>query len=367
MRNNIKSIDLARHGMLASGVSPTVSCTASCDAAAHSVFSGTAGLKNDPCARRQNTAFTLLEVILAMALTALVLMVLNMAVDLHLRLLDSGRTKVEEARLAREILRIIARDLRGAVPYNSNNTNKNSSDTSASSTGSNTSSTSTSLTQTSTNSSSQSTSATDGTDTTDTEDRTSDLTDAAPQSAPGLYGNAYQLQVDVSRLSRVDQYVAVANQFDGMINADQVSDVKNISYFVINNGTAPALPAANGTTTQSGLIRREIGRASGVFAAQQGQLSTTTDNPEPFAPEVESIQFQYSDGTQWLDAWDSVSYGSLPVAVEITIAITPQHPRDIANPQADIYRMLVSIPTAKSTAAQTTSTSTSTSTSTTSQ
>ena len=70
---------------------------------------------------RKNHAFTLIEIILSLGLSVLVLMAVGMAINLHLRLLDSGRTKVEEAQLARAILRNIAQDLRNAVPYNAAN------------------------------------------------------------------------------------------------------------------------------------------------------------------------------------------------------------------------------------------------------
>jgi hypothetical protein len=133
-----------------------------------------------------------------------------------------------------------------------------------------------------------------------------------------------------------------------------VSDVKNVSYFVINNGaSAPA--AINGTDAPTGLVRREISRAAGVYAAQQaGLTSATSDNLTPLAPEVMEIDFQYTDGTQWLDTWDTVSYGGLPVAVQVSIIIAPLHPVN-ANAQPSTYRLLVGIPAAKPAASQSTS------------
>ncbi len=70
-----------------------------------------------PIAKRKPGGFTLLEVVLALALAALVLYTLTLAVGLHLRMADAGRTDVEEAALARALLRRIADDLRGAVRY----------------------------------------------------------------------------------------------------------------------------------------------------------------------------------------------------------------------------------------------------------
>ena len=62
---------------------------------------------------------TLLEVMLALALTAVVLAAISMAIDLHLRMLDSRRGTVERIQLARAVLQIIANDLRATVQQNS--------------------------------------------------------------------------------------------------------------------------------------------------------------------------------------------------------------------------------------------------------
>jgi hypothetical protein len=379
-------------------------------------------MRNNP----KHSAFTLLEVILALGLSTLVLMLLGMAINLHLRLLDSGRTKVEEAQLARAILRIIAQDLRSAVPYNSGKASgKSSSGSSGSSnqmgtssqyspsfstkpsitlltaaigisltgavgqsnqggnsgkgggtaagggtgaaggtgagggTGKGTATSADSGTGAGSGTGAAGSNGTSSTDTTDSEDRTSDVADAAVQSVPGLYGNANQLQVDISRLPRADQYIAISNQSNsGSTNADLVSDVKNVTYYVINNGVTPTPGSTGGATALCGLVRREMGRASGIYAAQQtGQLPAASDTLEPIAPEVQEINFLYSDGAQWLDTWDSVSNAGLPVAVQVSIVVAPQHNRNNSNLQANTYRLTVSIPAAKPAASQTTSTS----------
>ena len=61
--------------------------------------------------RPRRAAFTLIEVILATGLATLLLAALWSALSLHLRAFDSGRTQVEEAQLARALLREIAHDL----------------------------------------------------------------------------------------------------------------------------------------------------------------------------------------------------------------------------------------------------------------
>ena len=60
---------------------------------------------------------TLLELILALALSVLVMMAIGMAIDIHYRMFDVRRTSIEETHVARAVLRSIADDLRTAVQY----------------------------------------------------------------------------------------------------------------------------------------------------------------------------------------------------------------------------------------------------------
>lgn len=60
--------------------------------------------------------FTLLEVLLALALTVVVLGLLGMAVDVHLRVTDASLNGVEESQWAKLLLRQMADDLRRAIP-----------------------------------------------------------------------------------------------------------------------------------------------------------------------------------------------------------------------------------------------------------
>jgi prepilin-type N-terminal cleavage/methylation domain-containing protein len=66
--------------------------------------------------RTARKGFTLLEVILALALATAVMAVLTSTVTVQLRLYQRGGAAVEEARLARALLRRIADDLCAAVP-----------------------------------------------------------------------------------------------------------------------------------------------------------------------------------------------------------------------------------------------------------
>ena len=70
--------------------------------------------KDSKCNR---SAYTLLEVILALALTIVILGLIGMAMHIHLGVADKSRGQVEEAQLARTLLQHIADDIRNSVPF----------------------------------------------------------------------------------------------------------------------------------------------------------------------------------------------------------------------------------------------------------
>ncbi len=289
--------------------------------------------------------FTLLEVILSLALAALVFVALAMAIDIHLRVADVGRTKVEEAQLARTLLVKIADDIRGAVRYQPMDAESLLSEL-------------TDMAE-----------LPDGAEELagqmgvdlpdmDDEDRTSDLSEADSIPAmPGLYGNQHQLQVDISRLPRLDQFEQELATATGSSVTDRLSDVKTVAYYVTRQADLQE---------QGGLVRRELDRAVTAWAEEQGTLVDMELehqlSGEPLAPEVAAIEFRYFDGGQWHEEWDSVERGGLPLAVEIGIALLPPQHRDTwfasepsdedafeENEELHVYRLIVHLPLAEDT------------------
>lgn len=151
---------------------------------------------------------------------------------------------------------------------------------------------------------------------------------ALPTSAPGLFGNNSELQLDVSRLPRLEQYQKLLGGAGSV--TDVPSDLKTVAYYV--RGPAAAPPdtgfAPQGTLTASdsmraGLVRRELDRAVSQYANEQGRMEQLNQQGELIAPEVVGLQFRYFDGSQWLEFWDSQQIQGLPLAVEVTVAIQP--------------------------------------------
>jgi hypothetical protein len=331
---------------------------------------------------------------LALGLSLIVIAAIGVSIDMYLRLFDSSRTNVEESQLARAVLRRMADDIRGTVLYNPVDVSKLvsqvSSSTSGSSGASGTTSGAAGVTGSTSQSSSASTGSTSSPSTTDTSqasgattdtsatgttavDDTTDLSSTGPQTVPGLYGNSTQLQIDVSRLPRLDQYLlsgdqnnaSTTTQTAGSTPSDHLSDVKNVVYYVFGDTGSLAMGAGTGMQTGCGLVRRDMDRAAALFSSQSGQDLNLDSAAAVIAPEVESIQFAYYDGTNqvWVDSWDSSQNGNggLPLAVQITLAIArPAKKGGVVQPPG-IYTLLVDIPCASSSSTASTASSDSTS------
>ncbi len=314
---------------------------------------------------------TLLELLLALSLTGMVFVAIGMAIDLHLRSIDIGRTETEEAQLARALLRRMADDLRAAVQYQvidfsslqsvapggtedlgdlplEDNPSDGDGDFENGEQGAGEDPTGGFLPgEDAAPSASQDIAAT-----------------AAPAAVPGVYGNQYELQIDVSRLPRPDEYQGVMALDAGASPLQIPSDVKTVSYFLRPPDDAQAAaPTTQGgfadEAPQGGLVRRELDRAVARLASDSGDGALLDATGDVLAPEVTGLEFRYFDGTQWLFDWDSDAMGGLPAAVEIAIAITPRRflesdensllggGADEPFPGEVVYRMVVRLPAAK--------------------
>jgi len=294
--------------------------------------------------------FTLLEVILALSLTALVLVAVAMAIDIHLRVVELGRADVEQALLARALLGRIADDLRGAVVYDPLDAEAlvpglPSAD---------------GLTEEVEDLADEA-----GWDLSDLQSSSVDETTAAPesvlpQSVPGLYGGGDWLQVDVSRLPRLDQFADQVAPVQDSRLIDRLSDVKTVVYYVVPPEEARPESMADGTQLCGGLVRRELDRAVTAWAGQQGWLEELDLESIPLAPEVAAIEFAYYDGTEWAEYWDSDERGGLPVAVQIALVLRApprgggsasgqilSGPGPVTEVEPIVYRLLVHLPVAQ--------------------
>ncbi|MDZ4820549.1 MAG: type II secretion system protein GspJ [Planctomycetota bacterium] len=306
---------------------------------------------------RRRSAFTLLEVVLALALTVLVTGLIGFAIHLQLRSLDASQRRIERDQLARTLLRIIADDVRATIrtePFDSSGVMaaaagqaSASSSVSAALGGSSGSSSTASGNSGSSNSGGSNSGGSDssggdsGSSDSSTDDTTDETSGSTTKSEPGLYGTQLDIQIDVGRIPRVDElFAASATSSPG--------DVKTVSYYLSDTQqvAAAGLVAESGT----GLMRAQCNRATAQFLDGSPGGASMLAETEMLANEVVGLTFRYLNGQQWFTEWNSETQGGLPAAVEITITLAPldgtaqsQH----AIPSIDdVYRLVVSLPNA---------------------
>jgi hypothetical protein len=385
-------------------------------------------------AAKSRRAVSLLELVLALSLTVLVMLSITMAIDLYWRSFDIRRTNVEEAQLARSLLRHMADDLRSAMQFtppdlsglstvagntqvaanvasndaanmamasgaigagmlpggnsggqggqNQQGGGSNGSGGAGGNSGGGNSGGGNSGGSGSGGSQGNGggglggmfPGGASGTNTSGASSVTGDATALESMGyTVGLYGTASQMQLDISRLPRVDQYQPLAPTTLGMGPIDIPSDVKTVTYFLRSEDSAAAEEAGSMSLIGPqpsldirgrGLMRSEIDRAMATFATSAGDTQATTATAKLLAEEVVGLSFQYFDGYEWLTDWDSQQYGGLPQAVEITLVLadaqreereqmldTPNVASQTEQLGERTYRLVVHLPTAKAPAA----------------
>lgn len=301
--------------------------------------------KRRPPVCRKRRAFTLLELILAVALSATLLGLIGTAINLYLSQVDVDRTRVEEAQLARSVLAMIADDIRGATiyqpqdtkaiealmaassPYNVDDVDKQKVGTPAAPAQPKTA---TALGSTSSSSSSSTTSGSSN----DNSDETLPL---------GLSGTMEDVYVDVTRLpgqnelfSTVTGYTNAQSPATGGGGSGSATsaasgdlnppaDLKTVHYYVRSDGgslpatvqSTASMPAAS--SGENGLVRQEIPRPMRAFAEQAGNTNSLESHDVLIAPEVVQLQFRYFSGSELFDTWEMKERKSLPAAIEVKI------------------------------------------------
>jgi prepilin-type N-terminal cleavage/methylation domain-containing protein len=305
-------------------------------------------------AERDCRGMTLLELVLALALSALLLMAISMALHIHWRAFDVKRSRVEEAQLASAILRNISDDIRSTLKFEPPNLE-----------GLNLASLASNVVspppenpeppEDPINPPEQPIESPTEVPTTEGET----TAESGPSVVVGLYGSATQLQFDVSRLPRVDQY-QMQEAEDGSVQIP--SDIKTVVYFLAEEVAAAdgafAIPSAAAPSTSGtgrGLMRAESDRAASAYSEINGSADSLFAGAKQLAAEVTSVQFQYFDGTEWLAEWNSDDQGGLPTAIEVVLTMgAPENSSDApaATPLGQpldettqpTYRMVVHLP-----------------------
>jgi len=313
-------------------------------------FARHANKAHDSHRTAKDSAFTLFEVILAIALSATLLGLIGTAINLYLTQVDASRSRVEEAQLARSILATIADDIRGAAIYQPQDTSAiaklmasgtafdvDSIDKAGSSSSGSTSATSASSIAALSSAASSSSASSSSSGTSEESDGTLPL---------GLSGTTNELYVDVNRLPRQEELFSTVTGYQNAqspnsqgpalpgtsaaSSAEMVppADVKSVHYYLragekVAPGSASVTALSpGGQQNVGGLVRQEIPYSPRVFAEQSGNSGVLDANQKVLAPEVVQIAFRYYDGSQVTDDWNMEEQKKLPLAVEVRLWLT---------------------------------------------
>lgn len=306
-------------------------------------------------ARPSRPAFTLLEVLLALAIAILLMGALYAALNMELRHARVSRDVVERSTLARAVCSRLTNDIMacmtpgGPLNYSGSSSSSGSGSTSGSGTtggsgtggGSSSGASSSSSGSSSSGSSSNSSTTSPNTSTSGTAVTTNGL---VPFGA-GVQGTSNQLFLWTARVPPMLP--------PALLNAGApqplAADVRQVVYWLAGSG--------NG-----GLARQEITMVSSTDSSVIWPPPDET--PYIIAEEVKNITFSFFDGESWNDTWDGSTFGPdgvtpigppMAIAMDIDIATQNSSAGGDAAPVIKTYHHVVAIPTAGSFTMQQTS------------
>jgi hypothetical protein len=299
--------------------------------------------------RRRRSAYTLLEVLLSLAISVLVLSAVYSVIGYQLKQAQAGREVIERATLSRAIFNKMGQDVTVAISQNDPARFRRSSNSSGGSGGTSDASGSGGTTAAASGNTAASGAATGGatgTGSTNTGNSTTggtsgtgtDATSSAdtPVQLPlGVVGTATELHLFVSKIPQDGPMPPPPAGGDAAAQPPNISDLQRISYWL---GDA-----------EVGLCRFES-RLITSDEATTPSIPSGDATRYKMAPEVRSLEFSYFDGTSWTDSWDSTSPGpdgvtplGSPRAVSVKIGV----PRS-GHPDSELryYRQVFTVLTA---------------------
>ncbi len=286
--------------------------------------------------RVNRAAFTLLELMLALGLTATLLTAVYSALELHWRFSTLGQVEVERAQIARAIFTKMSADIRSTM-YAPPVDEFVPEDTSDSETDDDT---------------------TAGSSTSDADEflvepivEVTDPAEAYSGSSIGVFGDAVSVVLHINR-----PYRPSTNSDEDVLNPESQSNQKSISYFLAGGeGNLASMVAGQFQTENEyddgidGLARMSGDRFTLTLADQQGDMVQLASQTKLLAEEINSLSFEYHDGVEWLTEWDSDVQERVPNAIGITIGFRePDYPEGSIlyhqpSESTDTFRIVVPI------------------------
>jgi len=263
----------------------------------------------------RRSAYTLLEIVLALAIAVLLLSALYVAVDVQMRYAQAGRERVEQSTVARGIFGRLRTDVASVVSLSDPGRFRSQNSSSTPSAGAPTTGTG----------------MTGSTATTDDGTAVSDDPVVLPL---GVDGTSDVLHLYLSRVPR-ELLNATGD------NPPVMSDLRRVSYWLV----------ADTGDGGGGLARQQVDR---VTSTEATTLPPGLDNEGQyvFASEVKSLTFEYYDdqSQSWASEWHSTDLGAdnktpkgSPRAIRVTVTLalpdnpaqTTTHTQVIAFPNAN--------------------------------
>lgn len=279
------------------------------------------------------TAFTLLEVLLGMVLSIALMSGLWASLNLYTKIFSSGHAEVEQAQLIQGLLSKLSVELRAAVPPPKP---EESSTTSSA------------------------------------DDPMGQLASTSLDTSGccGLRGEAHWIEIDlVLPLLATSQNSDTEDPASRGVNTPGVPELATVRYYIAEPDLVTPVTDGVNTDEVAGLVRfarpwgghpgaEEASSMTAFGSSSQGLpgYSETTDPlaagtdpasellmnsqdkhaPQLLASEVTQLEFRYFDGQFWASQWDSRTSGSLPLAVEVAVAIPrPSPPTTTASTAAE--------------------------------
>lgn len=262
-------------------------------------------MKRSTSANRRSTrrAFTLLEILLALALMIFLMGAISQALTMYIRLSTLGREEVEQAQIGRGVLQQIARDIRSITftpaPEDDFGMDELGGEEVAS----------------------EDDDGLEGVDPLDEEE-------VVPVVETGILGTSEEL---ILYINRPDRRMAYVDRDVAASPKDRVSDALTVYYFLCRpNGSGVSSEFARSVAPSSltrevlGLARMEGDRTTLNAAIDDNQIDQQVEATSLLAEEVISIQFRYFSGGEWLEEWDTMETNSLPQAIEIIVSVQIQ-------------------------------------------
>jgi hypothetical protein len=284
----------------------------------------------------------LLETILAVALSALLMGLIAAGMRIYTQVVADRRADVVNAQVARVVLQRIADDLQasyyGSVTEGGDNAASSDLGGGAAAGG-------------------EGDDLSADSDLDAAIDPTADLTGSTVQSTPGVYGNQYELQIDVwGQFAKPVRFDMLTSAGVDPMSANLLSDPKTVTYYLRaadeSELAGTPLQSVQGLSGRKTILARRMqSRAQATFDTNSIGVGDSQMGEQLLSDQVIAIEFAYHDGYDWLDLWDSSLNGGLPIAISITITVIDETATDNVDLNElttdNIFQRIVRLPTAE--------------------